>query len=155
MLRLSICLRNMKEIGCSNIRMENIAIRRHGRKLLYILIFGMRARFLSKRPWKGNSTGWNDLLGAWSPRAFSQAVPCVWNVFLVHYRETLKQPLLSELFSDLCTRINFSFSFSTSVASGIAQHLNFTCVFPVLDTHLSYSSLYPNSSDIHWYTGRA
>lgn len=42
-----ICLRNMKEVGCSNIRIENCAIRKQRRKRLHFSVLGMKAGFLS------------------------------------------------------------------------------------------------------------
>lgn len=50
-------VRNMKGLGCSNIRTEYFAIRRHGRKWLHFPALGMRAGFPCKSPCKGNSTG--------------------------------------------------------------------------------------------------
>lgn len=50
-------LRNMKGIGCSNIRTENSAIRRPGRKWVHFSVLRMRAGFPCKSPCKGNSTG--------------------------------------------------------------------------------------------------
>lgn len=147
-------LRNMKGIGCSNIRTENFAIRRHGRKWLHFPVLGMRAGFPRKSPCKGNSTSQDHwVLGVCAHRHMPfPASECLCSSLK---GSSQASPLFWVLFSDICTTMNFSFSSSTLVATGITQHSNFYMSVSSTRHSLSYSSLCPNSLDTHWYTVNA
>ena len=117
-----ICLGNIREIGCPNIRTESFATKKHGRKCLYCFMLGMGTGFLCKSPWKGLAQAkTTDWLGSACIFTF-----CSLHLeFLSHsVKRNSQAPLLFELFFDLYIRINFSFSSSSLVATSITQHVN-------------------------------
>lgn len=71
-----ICLGNMKEIGCSKIRTENFAIKKHGRKWLHIFCAWDESRIAKQEPSKGKQHR-PKLLTGWGLHAFSLSVPYI------------------------------------------------------------------------------
>lgn len=89
-----------KKLDTPIFEQQILQLEKHGRKCLYCSVLEMRAERLSKS--LERETAEAKIIDHWGLRAFSHAVPYIWNGLPV-----LKHHLLFEPFPNLSTRINF------------------------------------------------
>lgn len=115
MLRLSVCLRVMKEMGCTNIRMENIAIRRHGRKLLQYSCLWNESKIPKQETLKGKQHRLKQHTGCLgSTCIFTSCFPCL---ICLSSSYKLSSSLCSPFSQPSCKRYHTAFEFYMSVSS--------------------------------------